>query len=617
MMRTATLAALCWLAGGAPTTASVDRYHVSHRLEEGGAVVRETVSLRVSVETESELDEWRWFPVFLDVNRSIVRLEAWTVAPGGDRRQVKERELDTVETLDTFELHSSSMARVVPFSELVVGGSLELDYEIESRPWYPAQRLRLLPGVDSASSVRFELSGSAQEVDFVLEGPAEAFETELRQGGLVVEATQVEIEPAPPQAAVSAGRLPVLHYTWGSEGWSSVGLWYRQLVRDLSQPNDSVRALAAELTAGLETPRQRLEALTGWIRSQVRYVAVEVGIGGFRLSPAPETLERRWGDCKDKSQLLIELLREAGIEAWPVLIRLDDRDRIESRLASPFHFNHLIVAVERQGLATAADDPLADGFFFVDPTQDVGAAHWLHPGVQDQEALVVMADSARLVRTPLLPQTERIELDARLAVGEDGSATGTLLARWVGDAAVAILRRAASSDDSANSSMMRDLLRELLPRAELDEVEFLASEEGVPTVEVSAKARVRRFVRGRGGRSSLRLEQPVLTPRLGPLAERKTAVVLWPRQAVFRWQIDLPGSYCASAVAPSTFENAVGRVLQSVRVEGERLTVEREVQILRRWVDVPEMVALEAAAAAEEQTLGRRLRLGCSEDAAD
>lgn len=612
----ALLVASVWLCGSA-ALAEVETYQVSHRLEEGGALLRETVTLRVLIENDAELERWRAVPVFLDLNRELVRLEAWAVDAAGERQTVRDRELDTVETLDSFELHSSSAARVVPFADLAVGGAIELEYEVLERPWYPAKRLRLLPGVDAASSVRFELSGVPVAVHFVLEGPEVGFEVERREGGLSIEAQDVEVGAPASFAPDSESRSPVLHYSWGGESWQAVGQWYRGLVRDVPPASDEVRGLARELTAGMSSPRDRLDALTAWIRSQIRYVAVEVGIGGFRPSPSDETFERRWGDCKDKSLLLIELLREAGLAAWPALIRLDPDDRIRSELASPFHFNHLIVAVEESDLESAPADPVEGGLFFIDPTQEVGAARWLHPGVQDQEALVVTADSSRMVRTPLLADVEQIEVDARLTLSEEGSASGRVTARWVGNVAVAIQRRFALSDDSANSLMVRDLLRDLVPRIELEDIETRSDDQGEPFVEVSARAHVRRFVRGRGDRVSLRLGQPRRTPsavRLGSNgdgAERRSPVVLRPGNVSFQWHLELPEGYCAPEDPQPPFRNDLGEVREQIESAPGELTVRREVKVTRRWVDPSDLGALHALIDAETQVIGRRLRLAC------
>lgn len=66
--------------------------------------------------------------------------------------------------------------------------------------------------------------------------------------------------------------------------------------------------------------------------------------GGNYIPQVPElTWEKRFGDCKAKSLLLLTMLRELGIEAEPVLIRTEGGDALPSLAPMPGNFNHVIV----------------------------------------------------------------------------------------------------------------------------------------------------------------------------------------------------------------------------------------------------------------------------------
>ncbi len=109
----------------------------------------------------------------------------------------------------------------------------------------------------------------------------------------------------------------MLRYAWGDPAsWEGVGRWVTGLLAQVPRHAEPVRRKAREIMAGLPGRRERLEALADFARRQVRYVAVEVGIGGYRPAPPQQVMERLWGDCKDKAFLLVDLLHEAGIEAY-------------------------------------------------------------------------------------------------------------------------------------------------------------------------------------------------------------------------------------------------------------------------------------------------------------
>jgi hypothetical protein len=66
-------------------------------------------------------------------------------------------------------------------------------------------------------------------------------------------------------------------------------------------------------------------------------------------------IARRFGDCKDKSLLLVTLMRLIGIDAVPVLVSSSDRAAVQQRLPSPYDFDHVIVRAELEGRPTWID----------------------------------------------------------------------------------------------------------------------------------------------------------------------------------------------------------------------------------------------------------------------
>ena len=68
----------------------------------------------------------------------------------------------------------------------------------------------------------------------------------------------------------------------------------------------------------------------------VRYVSIQIGIGGYKPHTPSQVCSNRYGDCKDKAFLLSLLLRELGAEAYPALVNTKLRRRLDVFLPSPF-----------------------------------------------------------------------------------------------------------------------------------------------------------------------------------------------------------------------------------------------------------------------------------------
>ncbi|NMN07098.1 MULTISPECIES: DUF3857 domain-containing protein [unclassified Novosphingobium] len=108
-------------------------------------------------------------------------------------------------------------------------------------------------------------------------------------------------------------------------------------------PGSPVQAEVARIAAASTDPVQRAEAALRLVEEQVRYVYV--GMDGANLTPADAdvTWQRRFGDCKGKTVLLLALLRGLGIEAQPLLIQSRGGDGLADRLPNPALFDHVVV----------------------------------------------------------------------------------------------------------------------------------------------------------------------------------------------------------------------------------------------------------------------------------
>lgn len=92
-----------------------------------------------------------------------------------------------------------------------------------------------------------------------------------------------------------------------------------------------------------------------FVQDEIRYLGLEIGLGGLLPSSPDAVLTRRFGDCKDKSLLLACLLRAMGIEAHPVLVHTAFRHTVEQLLPGLGCFNHVIVTFVIDGRWGFAD----------------------------------------------------------------------------------------------------------------------------------------------------------------------------------------------------------------------------------------------------------------------
>jgi hypothetical protein len=604
--------ALILLGGSAHAATVLDRAVQIEIRPDGSVIERER--LRVRLDNDRDVAAWSRHVVWLDENRELESLSASVIRPDGKVENVGRKALDTHEVVGEGELHSSRKARSVSFPPAPVGSVLAIEQEVKERPYFPAGYVDLGSSSSPTESLRVEVKGGGAGWRWRLDGSLPGLEVKEVPGGVEITGRSLPRLSPPDLAPALASSGAVLRYAWGDTAdWEKVGTWYERLTAEVPRGTEAVRAKARELTAGLAGRREKLEALLAFARKQVRYVAVEVGIGGYRPHTPQEVLARRWGDCKDKAFLLIDLLREAGIEAWPVLIRASADGRVDREFPNPYQFNHLIVAVSADDLGLAESDPVASGYLFVDPTQPLGALSWLHPSTQDQEALVVHGGRSELVRTPIRQQSEGKKLSVDVVLSPTGEATGEARLDLLGAAGWAYLDFLQTRRPEEIDRVVLQSLGSLLPGVKLEQPKLAAQDSGVPSATLTAKVNlVLPQAYEPGSVPAFPVPALVDMPSPGVLDGRELPVVADPFSTQVIWSVTLPQDGCPPADGQElAVENALGSFRQSFKLDGRKLTLERRSELRRRWIEPADFAALKEISLAELRASKRRLRVEC------
>lgn len=131
--------------------------------------------------------------------------------------------------------------------------------------------------------------------------------------------------------------------------WSDVAAWGATLFATPGPAPGALRNRIARIRD--ENPSQEFQALAAlrYVQDEVRYLGIEIGANSHKPFPVGTVLQRGYGDCKDKAQLLVLMLRELGIAASPVLVSTSYRDHLSGVEPTAAYFDHAIVRAEVEG----------------------------------------------------------------------------------------------------------------------------------------------------------------------------------------------------------------------------------------------------------------------------
>lgn len=127
--------------------------------------------------------------------------------------------------------------------------------------------------------------------------------------------------------------------------WDAVVDWALNIYKDDVTLSTALKEKIDLIKHSYESEGDRIKATLKFVQDDIRYLGLESGIGAYKPFSPNEVLDKRFGDCKDKSWLMVTMLRQMDIEAYPVLINTSYGESLHQFLPSPKIFDHVVVKV--------------------------------------------------------------------------------------------------------------------------------------------------------------------------------------------------------------------------------------------------------------------------------
>jgi Domain of Unknown Function with PDB structure (DUF3857)/Transglutaminase-like superfamily len=221
--------------------------------------------------------------------------------------------------------------------------------------------------------------------------------------------------------------------------WTDVARWTDTLAQGRREPSPEIKQKVAELTAGKTDTLAKMQALSNYIQRDIRYVAIELGIGGWQPHPARDVFNNHYGDCKDKATLLSTMLREIGVDSYYVVVNTS-RGVVNPETPPQHSFNHIILAIhlpadlKDSSLKAVYTDPELGRILIFDPTDEMTPLGSVRGPLQGSYALLVTADNGKLIQLPILsPQSSGVHRSGKLALDANGTLSGEIMDLLYGD----------------------------------------------------------------------------------------------------------------------------------------------------------------------------------------
>ena len=322
-------------------------------------------------------------------------------------------------------LYSGVITASLLLTDIRVGDTLHLQYSVEGAnpifgrryaqgvPWQrpvPVQVRRVTLNTPEARTVQWQWNSDTEASKLTPE-------VSVRNGMRRLRFEERDLAAVEPEPMLPRGTMP-LRWLQFSEfaDWAEVARWADGLFpSDEPLPPELVPLVQRWLR--LPSRSDQASQALQWVQSEIRYYSVSLGESSHRPHAPAEVLRNRYGDCKDKSFLLMRILQSLGIPSHAVLASLSAPQGPRKGLASPLAFDHAVVQANIDGRD-----------YYLDPTRlgQRGPVDRMGQGLEDATVLVVdgrETTALSMVKSPMRRETFHNELTEKFrldAFGEDG-----------------------------------------------------------------------------------------------------------------------------------------------------------------------------------------------------
>lgn len=206
--------------------------------------------------------------------------------------------------------------------------------------------------------------------------------------------------------------------------------WYRSLVKEIGNDPSAVKATALDITKDKKEDIDKIKAVYTWVQENIRYIAFEDGIAGFRPEKAQEVLQKKYGDCKGMANLTKEMLTALGFDArlcW-IGTRHIAYDYSTPTLSVD---NHMICAVNLKGKQ-----------YFLDATETYIGFDQYAERIQGRQVLIENGDQYTLSKVPARTFEQNRQVEKRTLHIDGSQLAGKVSHRYTGECTEYLLTQA-------------------------------------------------------------------------------------------------------------------------------------------------------------------------------
>lgn len=357
--------------------------------------------------------------VFYDEYTKVKKLEAYVYnSSGKELEHFKRKDFSDVSRGDGISLYNDDRVLYLNYTPTSYPYIIEFNVETESTDsafinmWYPV-------GGYARSTMK--------SVSKIIYSP----ENKVKYKAENIEGYNIKIEDANNELVCTATNINTIRYEENSLGfskispkvrfalnefslkgtkgqgkdWSQFGKWMENsLLTDINDLPEATISRVKSLVANDTTNEAKARKVYQFVQDKVRYISIQIGIGGWKPMLASQVDQLSYGDCKALTNYTKSLLEVVGVPSYYTVLYAGKEEYDFNKEFASMEGNHAILGI-----------PEGEEITFLECTSQDTPYGFLGNFTDDRDVLVVTPEGGKIVHTKIYETSENVQENKGIA----------------------------------------------------------------------------------------------------------------------------------------------------------------------------------------------------------
>ncbi|MFD2919956.1 transglutaminase domain-containing protein [Terrimonas rubra] len=348
--------------------------------------------------------------------------------------------------------------------------------------------------------------------------------------------------------------------------------WYNKLVKELGDETGKLKAQTEAIVAGSQTDEEKVKKVFQWVQDNIRYIAFENGIAGFKPAPAIDVYQKKYGDCKGMANLLTTMLRSINLDARRCWI---GTNKIAYDYSTPSLAvdNHMISAWFKNGKPV-----------FLDATEKYIGFGEVAERIQGRQTLIEDGSQYILERVSVATYTQNTAIESRKLTIDGNNLKGTVSHTWIGENKVWLLNQLNSIKQEKKEDAIKNFLADNKKGYEISNMQVHNLNDYNAPLKITYDLVWKNVISNFGKEAYLEVDNRRTYEGFTIDENKRKQPVILPfkNHTIFETEIMLPDNFSAEKLpAVLDIKNQAYRFSITYKKEGRKLLYRREIAIDR------------------------------------